>query len=135
VVYGAGGGFGRDAVAFLDERCRGWGTTTAEYFGDLDRDGLVIPWRAATQFAAGSELRLVPATRWYERLLQRASGADLPVGPPIEVTADASSWLPAHLRDAVAASLARGVRVPQELVGSEQLSEEPRSPIDEEVPF
>ncbi len=136
IVYGAGGGFGRDAVLFLDERCRSWGTSTAEYFGDLDRDGLLIPWRAGTQFAAPLALRLVPAERWYARLLERASEVALPAGAPIEVEADVWPWLPAALRAGVADLFARGVRVPQELVGLEELAQEPRAaaPADE-APF
>jgi hypothetical protein len=110
---------------FLNDHCESWQTSTAEYFGDLDREGLTIPWRASTQFAASLALRLIPAERWYRRLLTRADEVTLPSGAPIEVDPDVRRWLPEALRPAVADLFSRGIRVPQELVGSEQLAEEP----------
>ena len=121
VVYGAGGGFGREAVAFLHEHCRSWKTEVAEYFGDLDREGLTIPWRAATRFAPSDGVRLVPATRWYALLLERAEGVSLPCGPAIVVEDEVLRWLPGDLRARAQGWLDRGARLPQELVGTEQL--------------
>jgi len=124
IAYGAGGGFGRDAVQALIETCQAREISTVAYFGDLDRDGLRIAWRAAAQLAAASPLRLVPATRWYARLLTRASEASLPSGAPIVVEPEVLAWLPPTLRPALDALFERGVRVPQELVGTEQLDAE-----------
>lgn len=135
VVYGAGGGFGRDAVSFLAERCADWGTTTAEYFGDVDREGLTIPWRAARKFSFGLDLHLVPATRWYRLLIDIAGNTDLPVGPTITLANDALAWLPASMGQEVWSWLSRGIRLPQELVGTERLLGEPSSRPDDDVPF
>lgn len=120
VVYGAGGGFGRDAVAFLAERCRVVGAPGAVYFGDLDRDGLVIPSRAATSFAPAHGLRLEPALRWYRLLLARASNARLPTGPALDE--EGVEWLPTSIQDEVRSHFQAGRRIPQELVGTEELA-------------
>ncbi len=121
VIYGAGSGFGREAVSFLHEHCQVWGTDVVEYFGDVDRDGLAIPWRAATRFAPSDGVRLVAAARWYTLLLERAEGVSLPCGPAIVVEDEVLRWLPCDLRAHVQGWLDRGVRLPQELVGTEQL--------------
>ena len=134
VVYGAGGGFGRDAAGFLVERCRAARTDTAVYFGDLDVEGLTIPWRASTRYLADTGVRLVPAVRWYAVLLARAAGRDLPVGAPLAIREDVLAWLPVGLRAEVAGWFARGVRIPQELVGTEVLQFE-ESALDPDVPF
>jgi len=125
VAYGAGGAFGRQAVEFLAERCREWGAPYVLYFGDLDREGLEIPLRAE-QFAERHGLRILPDRRWYSRLLERADTAALPVGSPMAVE-DVLEWLPGDLRPAVRQRLEEGIRVPQELVGTEVLAAEQAS--------
>lgn len=119
VVYGAGGGFGREAVAFLAERCVAWGAPHAEYFGDLDFDGLVIPWRADRQYGG---VPIVAAEAWYAILLDLADHAGLPRGPRIEVPPEVMDWLPAPVQPEVRRWFADGVRIPQELVGTEVLA-------------
>jgi hypothetical protein len=125
VVYGAGGGFGREAVAFLAEHSRRWGTSVAEYFGDLDPEGLAIPRRAALDFAADLHIDIVPATRWYARLLDLADAATLPVLAPYPLN-DGIQWLGGDLEPRVRRYLSAGVRVPQELLGTEQLADHDR---------
>lgn len=122
VVYGAGGGFGRDAVAFVAERCRALDAPHAGYFGDLDRDGLVIPWRAATSFAPAHGLRIRPDARWYRLLLRRAEEVPLPTGAAL--SEEGLEWLPGSLAAEVRAHFRAGRRIPQELVGTEELSGE-----------
>ncbi len=122
VAYGAGSGFGREAVRFLAEQCRTWGAPHAEYFGDLDRKGLQIPWRADRQFARGMSLRIVPAKRWYRRLFERAAEVQLPRSDLIKGP-DAIEWL-GELGEEAATWLRSGVRLPQELVGTEELDAE-----------
>jgi hypothetical protein len=119
VAYGAGGAFGRQAVEFLAERCRQWGSPFVLYFGDLDPEGLEIPLRAA-RFAQQHGLRILPERRWYARLLECAGSAPLPVGAPLPVE-DTLSWLPDDLREDVRLHFEQGLRVPQELVGTEVL--------------
>ncbi len=130
VVYGAGGAFGRDAVAFVAERCRALDAPHADYFGDLDRDGLVIPWRAAMSFAPAHGLRILPGVRWYQLLLDRAEEVQLPTGPSL--TEEGLEWLPIDLRGKVSDHFRAGRRLPQELVGTEQLA---RQEGGEEVVF
>lgn len=120
VVYGAGSAFGRDAVAFVAERCRALDAPHADYFGDLDRDGLVIPWRAATSFAPAHGFCIRPDARWYRLLLRRAEEVQLPTGPSI--SEEGLEWLPIELRGRVADHFRTGRRLPQELVGTEELS-------------
>ena len=122
VVYGAGGGFGRDAVAFVAERCRALGAPHADYFGDLDRDGLVIPWRAANSFAPAHGLRIRPDARWYRLLLRRADDVALPTGDAL--SEEGLEWLPDSLAAEVRAHFQAGRRIPQELVGTEELAGE-----------
>lgn len=124
VVYGAGGAFGRDAVAFVAERCRVLDAPHAGYFGDLDRDGLVIPWRAAASFAPAHGLRILPEVRWYRLLLERAEQARLPTGPALPE--EGLEWLPFELRGTVADHFRAGRRLPQELVGTEELARQER---------
>lgn len=126
VVYGAGGAFGRDVVAFLAERCRALDAPHVVYFGDLDPDGLRIPARAATQLAPPHALAVLPADRWYRTLLLCAEGAGLPVGAPLREDEEALSWLPSALVQPVRAHLRAGRRLPQELVGTEVLLGEGR---------
>ncbi len=124
VAYGAGSAFGRQAVEFLSERCREWGSPFVLYFGDLDREGLEIPLRAA-EYAERHSLQILPATRWYARLLERADTAQLPEDEPL-ATEEALGWLPEELRELVRQHFEAGVRVPQELVGTETLESERR---------
>lgn len=127
VVYGAGGAFGRDAVAFLAERCRALAAPHADYFGDLDRDGLVIPWRAATSFAPVQGLRIRPGARWYQLLLRRAEDVVLPTGAAL--SEEGLEWLPESLAVEVRAHFQAGRRIPQELVGTEELATQERGDV------
>jgi hypothetical protein len=132
VAYGAGGAFGRQAVEFLSERCREWSAPFVLYFGDLDPEGLELPFRAA-RFAEQHGLRILPERRWYARLLEYASTMPLPVGAPLPVK-DALSWLPGDLRDEVGHHFEQGIRIPQELVGTEALESERCAPADSSPP-
>ncbi len=129
VAYGTGVAFGRQAVEFLSERCREWGAPLVLYFGDLDREGLEIPLRAV-RFAERHGLRLLPDRRWYTRLLERAGSAPLPRGTPMAVEG-VLGWLPEELREEVRRHFEEGVRVPQELVGTELLASERQSSLED----
>jgi hypothetical protein len=94
------------------------------YFGDLDRRGLAIAAGAAALLRPS--LDLLPAARWYQLLLARAadylarrSRAVAPVTPGDEI-----DWLPEVLRAPARDLIARGLRLPQELVGGEALDGE-----------
>lgn len=116
VVYGGGKAF----AGMLDDLAR----ITLElraleihYFGDLDGEGLQIPAAAARNIG---DLPLVAAERWYELLLTRGAGLVLRDVEPC-IPQFALQWLPEHLRAPVGDLLAAGRRLPQELVGWEQL--------------
>ncbi len=120
VVYGAGSAFGRDAVAFVAERCLALAAPHADYFGDLDRAGLAIPWRAATSYAPAHRLHIRPGERWYRLLLRRAESVVLPTGDAL--SEEGLEWLPGSLAVEVRAHFQAGRRIPQELVGTEELA-------------
>lgn len=116
VVYGAGKAF----AGMLDDLGRivvELGAYEIHYFGDLDAEGLQIPASAARALGA---LPLVPAAQWYEMLLDRGVGRSL---PDVEPTAPESGlqWLPDRLRPRVKHLLVTGRRLPQELIGWDQL--------------
>ena len=116
VVYGGGKAF----AGMLDDLARiviDIGALEIHYFGDLDGEGLQIPASAAR---ALGELPLLAAERWYALLLSRGAGLDLPGCEPY-VPEFALSWLPEALRSPVTSLLVSGRRLPQELVGWEQL--------------
>jgi len=116
VVYGGGKAF----AGMLDDLVRivfDLGALEIEYFGDLDVEGLNIP--AAAAHGVG-DIPLVAAARWYELLLARGGDLEVP-DVPAPVPAFALAWLPEHLRPGVQQLLTAGRRLPQELVGWEQL--------------
>ena len=90
--------------------------------GDLDGEGLQIPAAAARVLG---DLPLVAGERWYQLLLARGAGLDLPDVEPC-IPELALQWLPERLRSRVGELLAAGRRLPQELVGWEQLRAMPR---------
>lgn len=118
VVYGSGKAF----AGMLDDLGRivvELGAFEIHYFGDLDAEGLQIPAAAARALGA---LPLLPAERWYDLLLERGAGRSL---PDVEPNAPESGlqWLPERLRARVRPLLVTGRRLPQELVGWDQLRE------------
>lgn len=120
VVYGGGKAF----AGMLDDLARitfELGALEIHYFGDLDGEGLQIPAAAARVLG---DLPLVAAARWYELLLARGTGLALPDIEPC-TPEWALQWLPEHLRSPVSQLLAAGRRLPQELIGWEQLRTSP----------
>lgn len=93
--------------------------TEALYFGDLDPNGLHIA-AAADRWLRDQGLDLVPATRWYSLLLDRAEGRRIPGEPTTAASLDLA-WLPPPLRERTRALFTAGHRGPQELVGLELL--------------
>ncbi|HFE47134.1 MAG TPA: hypothetical protein ENJ18_16885 [Nannocystis exedens] len=92
-----------------------------EYFGDLDAKGIEIPCESAVTLLEISGLQLVAASRWYELLLDRDPGFPQPRTKRSVDVSRALVWLPSDLSQRVAELFARGLRLPQELVGWEQL--------------
>ncbi len=116
VVYGCGKAF----AGMLDDLARitvDLGALEIHYFGDLDGEGLQIPAFAARVLG---DLPLVAAERWYDLLLARGAGLVLPDVAPC-IPEFALQWLPERLRAPISQLLAAGRRLPQELVGWDQL--------------
>ena len=116
VAFGAGAAF-VGSVTYASELRPPVGEI--RYFGDLDARGLRIPVDADR--VRGTDLpRIRPAERLYRRLLELGVRAAAPPVPP-DIAARLGSWLPADLRDEVAAMLAGGRRMAQEAVGFKAL--------------
>lgn len=116
VVYGGGKAF----AGMLDDLARivvDLGAFESEYFGDLDAEGLQIPAAAARMLG---DLPLLAAERWYELLLVRGAEQNIPTVEPF-VPQSALQWLPERLQPPVSQLLGQGRRLPQELVGWDQL--------------
>lgn len=120
VAYGAGSAF-VGSVTYASELSPPIGEI--RYFGDLDARGLRIPVDA--DGARGPDLpRIQPAERLYRRLLELGVRAAAPP-VPAETADQLGSWLPADLRDEVAAMLAGGRRMAQEAVGFKAIRDRP----------
>jgi len=120
VAFGHGAAF-RKSVRDIPRLREAVGGREIEYFGDLDAKGIEIPCESAVTLREVSGLKLVTASRWYELLLDCDPGFPQ---PPTKRAVDVPrvlSWLPTALSHRVADLFARGLRLPQELVGWEQL--------------
>ena len=92
------------------------------YFGDLDTKGLIIPLRASKALAEFGLPPLAPHLGCYCHLLERARDVDLPkVSESIAFPSESHLWLGNPLASRVQEWFGQGIRIPQELVGYEQL--------------
>ena len=124
IGYGAGNAVLR-SLSSLAEPIRELHVDRIEYFGDLDAAGLEIAHRA-TKHARELDLPPVhPAVDFYERLLVRGGEVTAFPGDGRMPAADVLDWLPAASRNAVCELFERRERLPQELVGWEQLAAPP----------
>jgi hypothetical protein len=150
IVYGAGNAFA-SSVEYLVQVMADTGAQEVHYFGDLDPEGLHIVQRAQerlkSQFAAKlPDIR--PAVDWYRLLIERGQtvlgvmGEVVPsaLDSPPEADPSAShenstntrgaveqTWLPLAIHNLALGVFAQGRRLPQELVGWEQLKCHTRS--------
>lgn len=114
VVYGNGKTICSSGLA-LAEVMRERGALTAEYFGDLDPEGIAIP----LLFNQRNAQQVTPCVHLYERLLaigKRKEG----VSATESDVAKVGRWLPA-LSDKIAALWDGKCWIPQEGLGLEQL--------------
>jgi hypothetical protein len=125
VAYGHGTEF-KATVRDLPRVCARVGATSAEYFGDLDAEGLQIP-SVANRLLVGidTQLTLAPAVDLYQRLLERGHDHEQLADKDQPLDPFALGWLPQPLRARVAALLQSQRRLPQELIGLDQLLETP----------
>lgn len=114
VVYGSGSAITSSGTA-LDEVIQEVSGNGAEYFGDLDPEGISIPMR----YNQNHETQLQPATWLYQKLLSSGRYRPLSVAYTGE-SSEVSSWLP-ELTQEIHGLWGEGRWLPQEGVGLEQL--------------
>ncbi|MFK8399951.1 Wadjet anti-phage system protein JetD domain-containing protein [Pseudomonas sp. BGr12] len=115
IVFGSGNTLCASGMA-LSEVMRERGAISAEYFGDLDPEGVSIPLK----FNRMNIQQLMPCCRLYRALLEvgvRRKGGE----PQASHLALAASWLP-ELADQIAQMWDEGMWMPQEAVGFERLT-------------
>lgn len=121
VAYGHGAEL-RATIRDLPRLCERLGASCALYFGDLDAAGILIAFDAARELArSGVSVYLAPAVDWYEALLDIGEVRRLS-GDGVSPHADALAWFPEPLRRRIESLFSSGLRVPQELVGTELLA-------------
>jgi Uncharacterized protein conserved in bacteria C-term(DUF2220) len=119
IVYGSGHEFAKSGIA-IDQVLTETGATGAEYFGDLDENGLAIPADFSARRAAADLSSIRPAEPLYAWLLahgKRQSVAGFHKAPPER----ALHWLPIELRAEARMLLEAGSRIAQECLGYEVL--------------
>ena len=124
VVYGAGAGVEQALPGLCD---LGRSVTRVMYVGDLDRAGLRIAQAAAQTSQRAGLPPLEPAPGLHKAMLDSAAHLGHPLGWATEArrsrTDDAHlvTWLPSEVRARVREVLAAGRRVPEEVLGPEEL--------------
>jgi hypothetical protein len=126
VAYGAGAGAEQALPGLADV---GRPVTSVMYVGDLDHAGLRIAQAAARALVEAALPALEPAPGLHERMLKAAARLGHPSGWPAPARrtraddAQLVSWLPAVIQPRVHALLAAGRRIPEEVLGPEELLE------------
>lgn len=120
VAFGVGNQFsvGHAEIAFLDPI-----PVRALYCGDLDIAGIQIAARAARAIAGDLPLR--PAVAHYEWMLEHGTRQRDRSGREGVDLAQTLSWFPPALRPPVLKLLTSGMRISQETVGLQTLTEHP----------
>jgi hypothetical protein len=122
VFYGNGDTFETASAGLVDvTRQMNW-DGRAFYFGDLDVKGVLIPIAASETLDSVRFPKLRPQTGCYRRLLDRAKEVELPTGARTRLPTVCDEWLGGELSHEANSWLDRGKRLPQELVGWEELS-------------
>jgi len=120
IAYGHGSEF-KATCRDLPRLCADVAATRIAYFGDLDLEGLRIASHAAAILRSLERpLELEPAELWYERLLDKADRATS-VPTRVDPSEPALAWLPSRLAKRAIALFGAGKRLPQELVGLDEL--------------
>jgi hypothetical protein len=122
IVYGNGDAF-KAGAAGVGEVVRSmlWDGRLL-YFGDIDPEGLLIPLAASAALTTIELPALVPHYGCYRRLFNRASVAPLPSGAKLRFAQESRIWVGEDLAADVESWFDRGIRLPQELVGWEELA-------------
>jgi hypothetical protein len=123
VFYGHGEAFETAAAGLIEvTRPMNW-DGRAFYFGDLDVKGLLIPAAASEALSAAGLCSLLPHLGCYKRLLRRSSEISLPSGASISLPQECRRWLGEEISVQAETWLQRGIRLAQELIGLEELSQ------------
>jgi hypothetical protein len=121
IFYGHGDSFETAAAGLVEvTRSMSW-DRRAFYFGDLDVKGVLIPVAASETLKAANFPALAPHIGCYRHLLERAVEVELLKGTCTTLTEQCHEWLGKDLSREADIWLARGKRLPQELVGWEEL--------------
>ena len=119
IVYGSGHEFAKSGTA-IDEVIRETGASEAEYFGDLDVNGLGIPADFSARRKTSGSLGVRPAERFYAWLL--ANGKPQAVeGPAKRLSQGSIDWIPSALRARTVTLIDGRCRIAQECLGYESL--------------
>ena len=131
IVYGSGHEFAKSGVA-MDQVLRETQGTEAEYFGDLDANGLAIPADFTARRTASGMPGVKPAERFYAWLL--ANGKPQPVeGPAKRLSQSSADWLPSALRVKARTLIESRSRIAQECLSYEILLREFARRSDREI--
>lgn len=122
IVYGSGHEFAKSGVA-IDQVLHETGGSQAEYFGDLDANGLAIPADFTVRRKTSGMPGVRPAERFYAWLL--ANGKTQAVEEPLRRLSKSSvDWLPAPLRTQARTLMEDRFRIAQECLSYEILIKE-----------
>lgn len=123
IVYGHGETFDTAAAGLVEmTRSMNW-DGRAFYFGDVDVKGIMIAVAASETLRATHGAKIHPHIGCYRRLLRRASEVQLPSGVALSLPEQCRGWLGEDIAREAENWLERGIRLPQELVGFEELSQ------------
>jgi hypothetical protein len=122
IVYGSGHEFAKSGAA-IDQVLIETGGSGAEYFGDLDANGLAIPADFTARRKASGMLGVRPAERFYTWLV--ANGKTQAVEGSVKRLSQSSvDWLPSPLRARTRSLIEGRCRIAQECLGYEILMKE-----------
>ena len=122
VVFGNGDAFKAGAAGLVEVvRSLSWDGRLL-YFGDVDPEGLAIPLAASATLSTVDMPPIQAHSGCYRRLISRAAAVELPTVSKLALSLDAATWLGEELARDVEPWFEKGVRLPQELVGWEQLT-------------
>ncbi len=121
-VYGHGETFDTAAVGVVEiTRSMNWDGRVF-YFGDVDMKGVLIAVAASETLRAAHGATIEPHLGCYRRLLRRATEVQLPASVSVSLPDQCCLWLGDDIGHEADTWLKRGIRLPQELVGWEELS-------------
>lgn len=111
VVFGSGNEFPKSAMLALEQVISESNACGVEYFGDIDRAGIAIPYYLSKRMLAAGKDPVKPSTSFYSWLLSHGRRQPCKDPKPKGVELE---WLGEELQEKVAAVLQSDSRIPQE---------------------